>query len=203
MHLKASCTSLCIILLTSSLLLAQTSGVETPSSLAKKSTRVLMAATDYGAGAIGFHRLGRPSRTNFVFGGGILSATDLADQTIDGAVYTQRGVLLPLRFGIRNELFRQELPSLDWAFYVVSTVGPVLAFGFPQGLDFQQTVSHINLGLGGEVYNAIGLEASFGVGLALYLEGGVYALTTFASRSLFHRGNYLGPSLAFGIRTGF
>ena len=162
-----------------------------------------MVATDYGTGGIGFHRLGRLSSTNFVIGAGILSGTNFANRTINGAVYSQRGVLLPVMFGMHNEIYRQELPSLDWAFYWVSTVGPVLAFGFPQGLDFQQSMSHMSLGLGGEVYNALGLEAFFGVGFALYLEGGVYAMNTYASRSLFVRSNYLGPSLAFGIRTGF
>ncbi len=195
--------TLLLVLLIVSTSVAQSLTDETNSRLSRKSTRVLMGATDYGTGAFGFHRLGKLSQTNFIVGGGIFSARDLADRTIDGAVYSQRGVLLPLRFGIRNEFFRQELPSLEWAFYWVGTVGSVLAFGYPQGLEFQQTLSHTTVGLGGEVYNALGLEAYFGVGFALYLEGGVYAMNTFASRSLFVRGNYFGPSLAFGIRTGF
>lgn len=200
---RICCRSVCAILLLVSPLLGQAADREMVSNLSKKRTRVMMAATDYGVGGIGFHRLGRPSQTNFIFGAGLLSARNLVDRTINGAVYTQRGALLPLRFGIRNEIFREELPSLDWAFYWVGTIGPVLAFGYPAGLDFQTTFSHINLGLGGEVYNALGLEASFGLGFALYLEGGVYMMNTFASRSLFPKPNYVGPSLAFGIRTGF
>jgi hypothetical protein len=184
-------------------LFAQTFSVETPSRVCNGNTKVMMAATDYGVGGIGFRQLGRPGRTNFVFGTGIFSATDFADRTIDGTVYTQRGVLLPLRFGIRNEIYHQKLSSLDWAFYWVGTVGPVLGFGYPVGLGLQQTLSYMRVGLGGEVYNALGLEASFGAGLTLYLEGGAYALTTFANRSLFHHANYFGPSMAVGIRTGF
>jgi hypothetical protein len=182
---------------------AQTFVVETPSHISKSNTKVLMAATDYGVGGIGFHQLGRPGRTNFVLGTGIFSATDFADRTIDGAVYTQRGVLLPLRFGIRNEIYHQQLSSLDWVFYWVGTLGPVLSFGYPMGLSLQQSLSYMTVGLGGEVYNALGIEASFGAGLTLYLEGGAYALTTFANRSLFHHANYLGPSMAVGIQTGF
>lgn len=199
---KTSLATSFIIPLIVSPLWAQTLGVETPSPLSKSSTKVLVAATSYGVGGIGFHQFRRPSGTNFVLGTGILSATDFADRTIDGVVYSQRGVLLPLRFGIRNELWHQQRSALDWAFYWVGTVGPVLAFGYPVGLDFQQSLSYMSVGLGGEVYNALGLEASFGAGLTLYLEGGAYALTTFANRSLFHHANYFGPSMAIGIRTG-
>lgn len=200
---KTSLVSVFIILLIFSPLSAQTFAVENPSSLSRNSTKLLMAATNYGVGGIGFHLLGRPSSTNFVLGGGILSATDFANRTVDGVVYGQRGVLLPLRFGIRNELYHQQLSSLDWAFYWVGTIGPVLAFGYPAGLDFQQSLSYMSVGLGGEVYNGLGLEASFGAGVTLYLEGGAYALTTFANRSLFNHPNYFGPSMAIGIRTGF
>jgi hypothetical protein len=203
MVIKTSLVSTFIILLTSHPLSAQSFGVETPASLSRNSTKLLMAATNYGVGAMGFHLLGRPSLTNFVLGGGILSATDFADRTIGGMVYSQRGVLLPLRFGIRSELYHRQLSSLDWAFYWVGTLGPVLAFGYPVGLDLQQSLSYINVGVGGEAYNALGLEASFGAGITLYLEGGIYALTTFANRSLFHHTNYFGPSMAVGIRTGF
>jgi hypothetical protein len=203
MSIKTSLSSAFIILLVSSLVSAQSFGVETPSSLSRNSTKLLMAATNYGVGGIGFHTFGTPSSTNFVLGGGILSATDFADRTIGDMIYSQRGVLLPIRFGIRNELYEQQVSSLDWDFYWVGTLGPVLAFGYPAGLDFQQSFSNLNVGLGGEAYNALGLEASFGVGIALYLEGGVYALTTFADRSLFRHTNYFGPSMAVGIRTGF
>jgi hypothetical protein len=192
-----------IIPLIVSPLWAQTFAVETPSPVSESSAKLLMAATNYGIGGIGLHQFGRPSNTNFVLGGGILSATDFADRIIDGAVYSQRGVLLPLRFGIRSELYHQQLSSLDWAFYWVGTIGPVLVFGYPAGLDFQQSLSYMSVGLGGEVYNALGLEASFGSKVALYLEGGAYALTTFADRSLFKHANYFGPSMAVGIRTGF
>jgi hypothetical protein len=195
--------SLVTVLFAASSLFAQTLVDETPPSPSKNNTSVLMAATDYGVGGIGFQRLGRPSKTDFVLGAGVFSATDFADRTLNGTVYAQRGVLLPLRFGIRNEIYDQQLGSLDWALYSVSTIGPVLAFGYPVGLDFQRSFSNMRLGLGGEVYNALGLQASFDVGFALYLEGGMYALTTFANRSLFNHANYLGPSLAFGIRTGF
>jgi hypothetical protein len=200
---KLSIASLFISALVVSPITAQTFVVETPSHISKSNTKVMMAATDYGVGGIGFHQLGRPGRTNFVLGTGIFSATDFADRTIDGTVYTQRGVLLPLRFGIRNEIYHQQLSSLDWAFYWVGTVGPVLGFGYPVGLGFQQSLSYMSIGLGGEVYNALGLEASFGAGFTLYLEGGAYALTTFANRSLFNHANYFGPSMAVGIRTGF
>jgi hypothetical protein len=200
---KLGIPPLLIAALVASPISAQTFVGETPSHSSKSNTKVMIAATDYGVGGIGFHQLGRPGRTNFVLGTGIFSATDFADRTIDGTVYTQRGVLLPLRFGIRNEIYHQQLSSLDWAFYWVGTVGPVLGFGYPVGLGFQQSLSHMSVGLGGEVYNALGLEASFGAGLTLYLEGGAYALTTIANRSLFHHANYLGPSMAVGIRTGF
>lgn len=203
MFIRTSLASAFIILSISSSLSAQSFGVETPSSLSRNSTKLLMAATNYGVGGIAFHLFGRPSSTNFVLGGGILSATDFADRTIGGTVYSQRGVLLPIRFGIRNELYQQQLSSLDWAFYWVGTLGPVLAFGYPVGLDFQQSFSYMNVGVGGEAYNALGLEASFGAGIALYLEGGVYALTTFANRSLYQHTNYFGPSMAVGLRTGF
>jgi hypothetical protein len=203
MGVRSSLAALLIFALVVSPAIAQSFGVETPSYSSKNTTKVIMAATSYGVGAIGFHQLGRPGRTNIVLGTGVFSATDFADRTIDGTVYTQRGVLLPLRFGIRNEIYHQRLSSLDWAFYWVGTVGPVLGFGYPVGLDFDQSLSYTSVALGGEVYNALGLEASFGVGFTLYFEGGVYALTTFANRSLFHHANYLGPSIAVGIRTGF
>jgi hypothetical protein len=200
---KLSIASLFISALVVLPIAAQTFVVETPSHISKSNTKVLIAATDYGVGGIGFHQLGRPGRTNFVLGTGIFSATDFANRAIDGTVYTQRGVLLPLRFGVRNEIYHQQLPSLDWAFYWVGTVGPVLGFGYPVGLSLQQSLSNMTVGLGGEVYNALGLEASFGAGLTLYVEGGAYALTTVANRSLFHHANYFGPSMAVGIRTGF
>jgi len=203
MTTKTSLASTLIILLIVSPLSAQVFAVEAPSSSSKNSTKLLVAATNYGIGGIGFHLLGRPSRTNFVLGGGLLSATDFADRTIDGAVYGQRGALLPIRIGVRNELYHQQLSSLDWAFYWVGTIGPVLAFGYPVGLDFQRTLSYTSLGLGGEIYNALGLEATFGAGVTLYLEGGAYALTTFSNRSLFRHANYFGPSMAVGISTGF
>jgi hypothetical protein len=195
--------SLFISALIASPIAAQTFAVEAPSHFSHSNTNVMMAATDYGVGGIGFHQLGMPGRTNFVLGTGIFSATDFADRTIDGTVYTQRGVLVPLRFGIRNDIYHQQLSSLDWALYWVGTVGPVLGFGYPVGLSFQQSLSYMSVGLGGEVYNALGLEASFGAGFTLYLEGGAYALTTFANRSLFNHANYFGPSMAVGIRTGF
>lgn len=191
-----------ITLLIASSLFAQTLQKERMAKLAKENTRLLMAATDYGTGGFAFHRIGRPSQTNVLFGIGALTASDLADQTINGAIYTQRGLLFPIRLGIRHEIFRQELPAIEWAFYWVSSAGPVLAFGFPQGLDFRTLLSRINVGLGGEIYTALGLEAFFGVGLALYLEGGVYAMNAFASRSLFRQANYFGPSFAFGMRFG-
>jgi hypothetical protein len=200
---RTSLATAFIIALIASPLWAQTFGIETPSPPSESSTKVLMTATNYGIGGIGLHQFGRPSNANLVLGGGILSATDFADRTIDGVVYSQRGVLLPLRFGVRNELWHQQLSTLDWDFYWVGTVGPVLAFGYPVGLGFQQSLSNISVGLGGEVYNALGLEASFGAGVTLYLEGGAYALTTFANRSLFNHANYFGPSMAMGIRTGF
>jgi hypothetical protein len=200
---KTSLATALIIPLIVSSLWAQTFGVETSSSPSESSTKVLMTATNYGVGGIGLHQFRSPSSTNFVFGGGILSATDFADRTIDGTVYSQRGVLLPIRFGIRNELYHQQLSSLGWSFYWVGTIGPVVAFGYPAGLDFRQSLSYMSVGLGGEIYNALGLEASFGAGVTLYLEGGAYALTTFANRSLFNHANYLGPSMAMGIRTGF
>jgi hypothetical protein len=203
MVIKTSLASVFITLLISSALSAQSFGGETPSSLSRNNTKLLMAVTNYGVGAMGFRLFGRPSSTNFVLGGGIFSAIDFADRTIHGTVYSQRGVLLPIRFGIRNELYHQQLSSLDWAFYWVGTLGPVLAFGYPVGLDFQRSLSYMNVGVGSEAYNALGVDASFGAGITLYLEGGVYALTTFANRSLFRHTNYFGPSMAVGIRTGF
>src|SRR3972149_1803548 len=130
MGVKLSLAALLISALVVSSATAQSFGVETPPHVSRNSTKVMLAATSYGVGGIGFHQLGRPGRTNILLGTGIFSATDFADRTIDGTVYTQRGVLLPLRFGIRNEIYRQQLSSLDWAFYWVSTVGPVLGFGY-------------------------------------------------------------------------
>ena len=181
----------------------QTKTSDIPASTSPSATKVMMTATDLGVGGIAFHRFGRPSTTNFIFGTGMLSAIEPADVSVNGVMYSQRAMFIPLRFGIRNEIYHQELSSLDWAFYWVGTLGPVLAFGYPRGLDFRQTFSHFNFGLGGEVYSALGLEASFGAGVSLYLEGGAYAMNAFASRSLFQHANYIGPSLAFGIRTGF
>ncbi len=194
--------AVCSILMISSLF-GQGFSREKIESLSKKSTRYLIGGAEYGAGGLAVHRFGRPAQANFVLGLGLFSASDFRDQTINGAVYAQRGILLPVRLGIRNELLREELPALDWAVYWVSTAGPVLAFGFPYGADFQTVVSNTTFGLGGEVYTALGLEAIFGVGLALYLEGGAYAMNAFASRSLLRQANYFGPSLAFGIRTAF
>lgn len=189
-----------ITLLIASSLSAQILQKERMARLENENTRLFIAATDYGTGGFAFYRIGRPSQTNVLFGIGALTASDFAEQTINGTIYTQQGMLLPIRLGIRNEIFRQELPALKWVFYWVSSAGLVPAFGFPQGLNFQTTLSRMNFGLGGEVYGAIGLEAFFGVGLALYLEGGFYAMNAFANRSLFRQPNYFGPSIAFGMR---
>jgi hypothetical protein len=172
-------------------------------TLSKSKTRVMIAATDIGTGGMGFHPLGNPRKSDFVIGAGIFSAKDFVDRTIDGAVYSQRGILMPVRFGLRSEILSDQLSSLEWVLYWVGSLGPVFALGYPQGLPFQQTVSHFNAGLGGELYSAMGLEASFGSSAAIYLEAGAYALKAFASRSLFRRAIYFGPSVALGLRTGF